>query len=376
MKLAIVAAGFTPGEADQLRRAMAAWKRKGGLGPFKTRLIAGMLQKNYTLEFAERLYRQIEGFGSYGFPESHAASFALLVYVSSWLKHYYPDAFLACLINSQPMGFYAPAQLVADARKHGVMVRPVDVTASDWECSLERSARAGKAAVRLGFCMVGGLPERAVECLVGARTAGPFRSFADFRQRTRLGKPVLTCLARADAFGSLQLDRRESHWQALEQSPSGPIDGTDDTSIPALDPMHGWDHVLADYRMTGLSLRDHPLTFLRHELDKIDVTPARHLINWQEDRRVTVAGLVLLRQRPGTASGITFCTLEDETGLVNLIVHAGTWERFHKAARMAKLMLARGKLQRLHEVTHVIVDRIEDLSDWIAVALPKSRDFR
>jgi error-prone DNA polymerase len=377
MKLAIVAAGFSPGEADELRRAMAAWKRKGGLGPFKTKLIAGMLKRNYTLEFAERLYRQIEGFGSYGFPESHAASFALLVYVSSWIKRHFPEAFLAGLLNSQPMGFYAPAQLVANARQHGVVVRAVDVNASDWECTLEPTDDSPQAAVRLGFRMVSGLPQPAADRLIAARTAGPFRSLADLRRRTGLGKPILIRLARSDAFGSLELDRRAGFWQSLEQVSAGPLDvPASETSLPALEPMRDWDHVLADYRATGLSLRDHPLTFLRPELDKLGATPSNRLVDWPEDRRVKVAGLVLLRQRPGTASGITFCTLEDETGLVNLIVHAGTWERFHKAARTARLMLACGKLQRLHDVTHVIVDRIEDLSDWITSVLTKSRDFR
>ncbi|QDT53927.1 Error-prone DNA polymerase [Caulifigura coniformis] len=377
MKLAVVAAGFTPGESDQLRRAMAAWKRKGGLGPFKTKLIAGMLMKGYDADYAERLYRQLEGFGSYGFPESHAASFALLVYVSSWLKCYFPDAFLAAILNAQPMGFYAPAQLVSDARQHGVAVHPVDVNASSWECTLEKPAGSGQAAVRLGFCMVSGMPAKAVEQIMAARSSGPFRSLAEFRQRTHLGRPVLARLAQADAFGSLQLDRRQGYWQALEQAASGPLEfQADDAPTPPLGQMHAWDHVLADYRTTGLSLRNHPLTFLRHELDNLGVTPSSGLADWPEDRRVKVAGLVLLRQRPGTASGITFCTLEDECGHVNLLVHAGTWERFHKPARTSRLMLARGMVQRQHGVIHVIVDRIEDLSGWIESALPKSRDFR
>jgi len=377
MKLAVVAAGFTPGESDQLRRAMAAWKRKGGLGPFKTKLIAGMLQKGYDLEFAERLYRQIEGFGSYGFPESHAASFALLVYVSSWIKRHYPDAFLAGLLNSQPMGFYAPAQLVANARQHGVIVNPVDVNASEWDCALERSDPSMPAAVRLGFCMVSGLPRVAVERIVLARKLQPFHSVSDLGQRTGLGKPILTRLARADAFGSLQLDRRKSYWQALDQQPVTPLSRPANNSpVPSLERMAEWDHVLADYRTTGLSLRNHPLAFLRDELAKLGVTPSSGLAAGPANRRVKVAGLVLLRQRPGTASGITFCTLEDETGLINLIVHAGTWERFHKAARSSKLMLARGTLQWQEGVTHVIVNRIEDLSGWIESVLPRSRDFR
>ena len=239
------------------------------------------------------------------------------------------------------MGFYAPAQLTADARKHGAMVRPVDVNLSEWECTLERKG-SGAAAVRLGFCMVSGLAARAAERIIAARSAGPFRSFAAFRQRAAVGKGVETCLARADAFGSLQLNRRESQWQAIERDSTGPIDvRNDDAPLPELEPLQAWDNVLADYRTTGLSLRDHPLKFLRQELDKLGVTPSNRLIDWPEDRRVTVAGLVLLRQRPGTASGITFCTLEDETGLVNLIVHAGTWEHFHKAARTSRLMLAR-----------------------------------
>jgi len=377
MKLAVVAAGFTPGEADQLRRAMAAWKKKGGLGPFKTKLIAGMLKRNYSLDFAERLYRQIEGFGSYGFPESHAASFALLVYVSSWLKRHHPEAFLAGLLNSQPMGFYAPAQLVSNARQHGVKVAAVDVNASDWECTLERPGNVGQAAVRLGFCMVSGMQLAAVERIVAARAAGAFTSVADLRRRTGVGKPLLAKLARADAFGSLRLDRRESFWQALERPVTGPIEvPDDDVPTPPLEPVQPWDHVLADYRATGLSLRDHPLTFLRPELERLEVTPSKGLADWPEDRRVKVAGLVLLRQRPGTARGITFCTLEDETGHINLIVHAGTWERFHKAARTARLMLARGMVQRQDSVIHVVVDTIEDLSDWIEEVVPRSRDFR
>jgi error-prone DNA polymerase len=216
------------------------------------------------------------------------------------------------------------------------------------------------------------------ERISAARTNSPFASVADLTHRTGLGQPVITRLARADAFGSLQLDRRQGLWQALEQPESGPLDDRPDDleSAAQLDSMQPWEHVLADYRTSGLSLRDHPLRFLRAELDQLRVTPAAGLATWPEEKTIRVAGLVLLRQRPGTASGITFCTLEDETGLVNLIVHAGTWERFHKAARTSKLMLARGKLQRLHEVTHVIVDRIDDLSGWIASALPTSRDFR
>jgi error-prone DNA polymerase len=412
MRLAIVAAGFTPGEADQLRRAMGAWRKTGVMDQFRQKLISGMLDRGYNLSFAESVFNQIRGFGEYGFPESHAASFALLVYVSSWIKRYYPEAFLAGLINSQPMGFYAPAQLVADARRRGVKVRPVDVNISHWECTLEGEApaepcREGKAPphregeapaephrktdahtpappshrpadVRLGFCIVSGLSQAAAERIIAARAHGPFLSIPDFTRRTRLGRPIITRLARADAFGSLQLDRRQSLWQALEQPESGPLDDRpeDIASTALLEPMHPWEHVLADYRATGLSLRDHPLRFLRHELDRLRVTPAKDLATSPDGRRITVAGLVLLRQRPGTASGITFVTLEDETGMTNLIVYPAVWEKFHVAARTARLMLARGILQRQHDIIHVLVDRIDDLSDWITSTLPRSRDFR
>jgi len=378
MKLAIVAAGFTPGEADQLRRAMGAWRRTGVMEKFRAKLIDGMLARNYSQQFAENLFHQIEGFGSYGFPESHAASFALLVYVSCWIKRYYPEVFLAALLNSQPMGFYAPAQLVANARQHGAEVRPVDVSCSDWDCTLEPVAGKDTSAVRLGLRMIGGLPESAARRIAEVRRRGPFASMAEFTRRTGLGQPVTTKLARADAFQSLELDRRRSLWQALEQPESGPLDDRPDdrSSMAKLQPMRPWDHVLADYRTSGLSLRGHPLKFLRNELQKLRVVRSADLIFWPEDRTCRVAGLVLLRQRPGTASGITFVTLEDETGLINLIVHPGVWERFHQAARTSRLMLVRGKVQREEQVIHVIAEKIEDLTDWIASTLPQSRDFR
>jgi error-prone DNA polymerase len=348
---------------------------------FRHKLVEGMRSRGYAPDFAENVFNQIRGFGEYGFPESHAASFALLVYVSCWIKRYYPDAFLAALINSQPMGFYAPAQLVTNARQHGVTILPVDVNLSEWDCTLEKAQglqSLGLAHVRLGLRMVSGLPEAAVERMLAARRAGPFLSIPDFTRRTGLGKPIITRLARADAFGSLRLDRRQSLWQALEQPPSGPLDDRpeDAASTALLEPMHPWEHVLADYRTTGLSLRDHPLKFLREELARKNVTPAKDLAARKHGRPTTVAGLVLLRQRPGTAAGITFVTLEDETGMANLIVYPGIWEKYHTVARTARLMLARGILQHQEGVIHVLVNHLEDLSEWVATTLPPSRDFR
>ncbi len=275
------------------------------------------------------------------------------------------------------MGFYAPAQLVANARQHGVIVRPIDVNRSDWECTLE-PVPAGQAAVRMGFSMAAGLPEAASAAILEARQQKLFSTVSDFQQRTRLSRSVIARLARADAFGSLQLDRRQSLWQALEAPATGPLDFREENhqALPLLTPLSPWEEVLADYRSTGLSLRDHPLKFLRKDLAEKGVTPARDLDLAPADSRITVAGLVLLRQRPGTASGITFVTLEDESGLVNLIIHPGIWETFHVAARTSRLLLASGVLQKHQGVTHVIVERLADLSPWIETTLPRSRDFR
>jgi error-prone DNA polymerase len=407
MRLSVVAAGFTPGEADQLRRAMAAWRRPGIIDQFHKKLIDGMTSRGLTREFAEQVFTQIRGFGEYGFPESHAASFALLVYASSWLKHYYPAVFAAALINSQPMGFYAPAQLIRDARQHGVEVRPVDVNYSHWDCTLEpivagqqNEARpeAPKkaairhlpvinniqhtAAVRLGFRLVNGLRRSDAETLVAARASGLFHSMTEVGQRARLTRSVLQLLAEADAFGSLGVDRRKAMWDALGQSRNDcdrPLlaelaDDLDEAiDLPQLALS---EQVLADYRAFGMSLKAHPISFHREALAAMRVLSAAELEFAINGNYVRVGGLVLLRQRPSTARGITFVTLEDETGVVNLIVRQEIWERFYEIARCSPAWIAHGKLERKELVIHVNVTRLEDLSSRLGDLQTKSRDFR
>lgn len=376
MKLAIVAAGFSGGEADQLRRAMAAWKKKGGLEKFRQKLLDGMQKHGYSPEFAERLYRQIEGFGDYGFPESHAASFALLVYASAWIKRYHPAAFLAALLNSQPMGFYGPAQLVADVRRHGVEVRGVDVNHSDAECTLEET-KTGQWAVRLGFQQMRGFPAEAGERIMSCRGTEPFRSWKDFLLRTGFRSSLLTSLAHADAFRSLGLARRTALWKALERGEAAPLFEFDDddpvVTLPAMTPQQS---TVADYQSVGLSLENHPLWFHREALRERGVITTAELVTVETDRRYKVAGLVLIRQRPGTANGITFVTLEDETGTANLIIHRDTWERFRKVARRSGAMIARGHLQRDGSIIHLVVDHLDDLSGITAETRHHSRDFR
>jgi error-prone DNA polymerase len=382
MRLAMVAAGFTPGEADQLRRAMGAWRRPGLIEQFRQKLIEGMKTRGLSEEYAEQVFRQIRGFGEYGFPESHAASFALLVYVSAWLKYYYPAAFLAALLNSQPMGFYAPAQLIQDARRHGVEVRPVDVNASHWECTLEgpeESALAGSPAVRLGFCLVKGLSRETGERLVAERARrGPFASVADLAQRTSLSQACLNRLARADAFQSLGLSRRQALWEALAAAERRPLlqsltSQPIDLAVPEA-PLG--QELLEDYRQMGLSLRAHPLQELRASLDRRAVVKAAELKDLAAGQWVRVAGLVLVRQRPSTAKGITFVTLEDETGMVNLVVRPEVWQRYRKAAHLAVLLQAEGPLDRQGEVIHVLAQRLRDLSPLLADLRSQARNFQ
>lgn len=404
MRLAMVAAGFTPGEADQLRRAMGAWRRPGLIDQFRKKLIEGMRARGLSEEYATAVFRQIRGFGEYGFPESHAASFALLVYASAWLKYHYPAAFTAGLLNSQPMGFYAPAQLVRDARQHGVKVLPADVNHSHWDCALEGSYQAGakpakRPALRLGLRMVAGISETHVAAIVAARANGPFASIEDFARRTGLPRFVILRLARAGAFGSLELDRRQALWHALDQhreelplfdrtaprcqtAPLGPgaeNRGTlpDAPSPPTLSlpPMSEAQQVLADYQTTGLSLRAHPMQFLRSGLVRLGVIPARRLAACSHGKPVRVAGIVLVRQRPATAGGITFMTLEDETGIANLVVRPQVWQQYRQAALGATILLAQGHVERRGQVIHVLVGRLEDLSARLQELAPQSRDF-
>lgn len=397
MKLAVVAAGFTPGEADQLRRAMGAWRKRGVMEPFRKKLLDGMRERGYDEDFAQRVYEQIQGFGEYGFPESHAASFALLVYVSAWLKHYCPAAFTAALLNSQPLGFYAPAQLVAEARRQQVQVRPADVNTSDWDCALEPletspawttnnvpddEAWAKQLldcfAIRLGLRIIRGLRHDSVQKIVTARQSGLFTSQAEFARRTGLSRSELSLLAKADAFHSLQKTRRHALWQAMPARESSPLFQSlpDDEPDPQLPEMAPLQEVVADYQTAGFSLRAHPISFLRETLDRRHVVRAAELLILEPERKYRVAGLVLLRQRPSTAKGITFMTLEDETGITNLVIHVNTWERFRPIARRASALIAQGILERKDEIVHLVVDALEDLTNIMSQYKNQSRDFR
>jgi len=391
MQIAIVAAGFAPAEADRLRRAMASFRHNGTIDTFRQNFVQGMVKNNYEREFAERCFKQIEGFSNYGFPESHAASFALLVYVSAWLKCRYPAAFACALLNSQPMGFYAPAQIVRDARDHGVEVRPVDINHSTWDCSLEPAGDG--VALRLGFRQIKGFAEADAEKLVDARAAGNGRPFADAQdlwRRAQLASAAMQRLAHADCFGSVELKRRPALWQVsplgasplplfanLEEEQEKPIE---------LPEMATGEEVAHDYAMLQLSLKAHPLALLRDRLGRESVTPAEQLVKMDDGARVTVCGLALVRQRPGTASGVIFITLEDETGIANLVVWSRTFERYRPIVMGARLMRVTGKVQREGIVTHVVAERMEDLTERLRglaapelVAEPrityKSRDF-
>ena len=376
MQLAVVAAGFTPGEADQLRRAMAAWKRKGGLGHFEERLIRGMRERGYAEEFARQIFRQILGFGEYGFPESHAASFALLVYVSAWLKCHEPAAFTAALINSQPMGFYAPSQLVQDARRQGVEVRPVDVQTSEWDCTLERG-EDGEPALRLGLRIVKGFAEAAALRLLEARGQGAFESMQDLAERARLDRRELGCLAAAGALERLAGHRHRAAWNVAGVEAPLPLIPQPRIAegIPLLRAPREGEDIVADYAHTGLTLRRHPLAVLRPRLEARGLLTAARLRELPDGSTVRTAGLVITRQRPGSAQGVTFVTLEDETGYVNLIVWRDVAERQRQPLIASRLMGVSGQLQLEGEVMHVIAHRLADLSRWLGKVAAPSRDF-
>jgi len=363
MEIAIVAAGFTPAEADGLRRSMATFKAKGKVSDWEQKLIDGMVKKGYEEGFAKRVFRQLEGFGSYGFPESHAASFALLVYISCWLKYYYPDVFAAALLNSQPMGFYQPAQIIIDARKHGVEVRHVDVNASYWDNSLEE--KSGQyCAMRLGFRQIKGVAENDVQLLLAARK----EKFTAITQAYDAGVPLAAMerLADADAFRSLGLDRRQALWEvsALSDIPVGLFKGagSNEKEEVELPEMSLSEHVLQDYSSLSLSLKAHPVSFLRKELYKQQILTTKELDLWPDGTPVRVAGLVLVRQRPGTAKNICFITLEDETGTANLVVFKNKFDYYRKQILSAKLLMVEGKLQKEGEVIHVIAEQLYDFS--------------
>jgi len=440
MQLAIVAAGFTPDEADNLRRAMASWKRKGDeIYRFGRKIIDGMIERGYSREFAERCFEQIKGFSEYGFPESHAAAFAILVYVSAWLKRYHPAAFAAALVNSQPMGFYAPAQLVRDAQEHGVEVRGVDVGWSGWDCSLEqrhegtearrhggnRADRAsdraasrvaddapstwghGGPALRLGMRLVKGMREDDAHRIADAvRERGPFDSIEDLWRVSGCSARSLRCLAQADAFGSMGVSRREALWavRGLKEVEGGLFDrgtearrhegteggeegnradrASDRTGTRGecvvLPPAPEHEQTLRDYASVGLTLRRHPVSFVRERLAERGAIPARELADAgrsPQGRFVRVAGLALVRQRPATASGIVFITIEDESGVANLIVRPRTFERYRKAARLSACILAEGRVERQGQVVHIQTNRLHSLDGWLAGLSARSRDF-
>ncbi len=375
MKIAMVAANFTADEADQLRRSMATFKHNGDVDKFQSRLVEGMVKNGYPREFAERCFKQIEGFGNYGFPESHAASFALLAYISAWLKCHHPAVFAAALLNSQPMGFYAPAQIVRDAIEHGVEVRAVDVNRSDWDCTLEPSSSG--LALRLGFRQAKGLREEDIRAMVAARGDG-YRSAAQLWRRSGLDLSALTRLAEADAFRSMGLDRRQALWavRGLGEAPlplfaAGPVaeeaPAQDDATLPVM-PLS--QHVIEDYRALQMTLKRHPLAFLRERLQRRGVIQNNRLATCRNGQKITIAGLVLVRQRPGTASGVIFMTTEDETGVANIVVWNHMFERYRRVVMTGKLVACQGKLQiegtAPHQVIHIVAERLIDLSPLLS----------
>jgi error-prone DNA polymerase len=383
MKVAIVGAGFTPAEADALRRSMATFKFTGGVGAFKDKLINGMIARHYERDFAERTFKQIEGFGSYGFPESHAASFAKIAYASSWMKCHHPDVFCCALLNAQPMGFYAPAQIVRDAREHGVEVRPPCINASEWDSSLEGdvpSGERGYVPVRLGMRVVRGLAEKDVAAILAARAAGPFRSIEDAWLRSGVPVAALERLADADAFRCFGHDRRQALWQ---------VRGLGEKQLPLfahanareaerepkvkLTPMTAGREVVEDYHSTQLTLRNHPLTFLRPELERRGIIRCADLERVKSGRKVEVAGIILVRQKPGSAKGVLFITIEDETGIANGIIWPARFEAQRRVVLSSAMISIKGTVQKEGPVIHVIADRIEDYTPLLRTV--GERDF-
>ncbi len=394
MRLAVVAAGFTPGEADQLRRAMGAWRRTGVIQEFHQRLVDGMVSRGLSLTFAEQVFQQLKGFGEYGFPESHAASFALLVYVSAWLKFHYPAAFTAALLGSQPMGFYAPAQLVRDAQEHGVTVLPVCIQSSGWHAGLEPSGES-LPALRLGLEQVHGLGQTSGHQIEEVRNSGRFKSIYDLTKRCQLTQPQVLSLARAGALKSLSGSRRQAVWNSMERKPepgSMPLfeglagNGFNETEssfdetayLPTTSPL---EEVLSDYRASGLSLKAHPLQFIRSRLIQNGVVTAAGACSRPEGSRVVVVGIVLSRQCPATAKGTIFLTLEDETDIVNVVVPKAVWQHCDPKNRRVPVLMVKGRIQRRGKVVHLLARRLEawsgdDTNELSLVDLPRmSRDF-
>lgn len=371
MKLAIVAAGFSPSEANQLRRAMATFRNVGTMHHFHGKMVEGMARRGYDRAFAERCFKQIEGFGSYGFPESHALSFARLVYVSSWIKCHHPAVFTCALLNSQPMGFYAPAQLVRDAREHGVEVRPIDVNASRWDSTLERRDD-GTLALRLGMRQLDGFREEWADSLVEARANGMFADIETLARRGGLPSRALRLLADGDAFGSISLDRRDALWE-VRRTPSDELPlfaaararELGEEPAMALPIMPAAEHVVLDYQTTRLSLRGHPMAFLRDKIRAANILSCAEVAAAKPGTKVKGAGIVLVRQRPGKGNAI-FVTIEDETGIVNIVIWARLFEAMRRPVMAARLMVVEGEVQRSEEgVVHLMATKIHDRTAWL-----------
>lgn len=373
--MAIVGAGFSPSRADQLRKAMATFKLTGGVGAFHDDLIAGMAKNGIAMDFAERLVKQIEGFGSYGFPESHAASFAKIAYASSWMKCHHPDVFCAALLNAQPMGFYAPAQIVRDAREHGVVIEPVCVNRSGWDTILLSSpSREDRDALplRLGLRVVSGLSGEEAGRVLLAREDGLFVSVEDVWRRTGVSVQTLERIAQADGFHGLGLDRRQALWavKGLGVKPL-PLFAGADAQVSGIEPhvtlaaLTAGREVVEDYRATQLSLRGHPVAFLRKELASRGMIPCGDLKDIKDGAPVAVAGLILVRQRPGSAKGVVFVTLEDESGIANAVLWPDRFEAERRTVMGAAMLGIRGRVQREGIVIHVVADRIVDLTPML-----------
>jgi error-prone DNA polymerase len=377
MQVAMIAAGFSAGEADELRRAMAAWKRKGGLEKYYDRIVNGMEERGYERSFAVAIFEQIKGFGEYGFPESHAAGFALLVYTSSWLKCHEPEAFLAALLNSQPMGFYSPSQLVQDAQRHGVTVLPADVTVSGWDSTLEPIEDAERPAVRLGLSLLRGMKEDAAERIENSRAVRPFKSVHDLARRAQLNRHDLHVLADANALAALAGNRREALWHSIAAVPDKDmlaVAAVQDEAPELGAPSEG-SEIVADYRSAGLTLGRHPLKLLRPQLLANRLMPASTLRSYPNGRLARACGIVTVRQRPGTAKGVIFVTIEDETGNVNVIVWPGLLEKQRKEVLSASLLAVYGVWQCEGEVRHLVAHRLVDMSHLLGGLQSTSRDF-
>jgi error-prone DNA polymerase len=378
MQLAMLAADFTSDEADQLRRSMAAWKRKGGLGSFHEKLIDGMTNRGYTREFAERIFRQIEGFGEYGFPESHAASFALLVYVSAWLKCHEPAAFLCALLNSLPMGFYSASQLLQDAGRHGVQIKPVDVTISNWECILEEQEdKALQPIVRLGLNRVKGMGLEVATRIVEAREIASFENPDDLANRASLNTAEVHALARADALRTLSGHRRQTLWSVASHITQRDLmrHVPAKETLPVIPAAPEGEEIIADYASTRLTLRRHPLALLRPTLASMNLRSAMELSDYPTGRLVRTTGIVTCRQRPGTASGVMFVTLEDETGITNVVLWNQVILKYRRETLNSKLLTVYGVWQSESGVKHLIAKRLVDHSHLLGSLVVESRDF-